>query len=118
MKFRYKIEVRKETIGIALGFLAAFGILFSQSLYYHYLDNVDGVSSIELTDENGDEIPVLTMTQHAVSSFAQISINQTLDFISDVIVNKDVEENELPKTLRLDGYFNTLFNLIISPNAP
>ncbi|MEM9390175.1 MAG: hypothetical protein AAGA02_06860 [Bacteroidota bacterium] len=118
MKWTLKIARRKESLGIALGLLAAFAILFSQTFYYSYLETANDGVSLDVTDENGEELPVLKMAHEAVASFAQISINQTLDFISEIIISNEVSTNEVPKTLRLDRYFETLFNLIISPNAP
>lgn len=118
MKFASHIARRKEAMGIALGLMAAVAILLSQTVYYSYLEAVNEKVSLDVTDENGQELPVLQMAQDAVVSFAQISINQTLDFISDIIICVDIDNNEVPKSLRLDGYFETLFNLIISPNAP
>ena len=118
MKSILKITKRTETLGMALGFLAAFAILFSQTCYYSYLETANDGICLDVTDENGEELPVLKMAHEAVASFAQISINQTLDFISEIIISPEIGTNEVPKTLRLDRYFETLFNLIISPNAP
>ncbi len=118
MKKAFEIAQRKGKARIVIILIAALAILSTQSLYYHYLDSFDQQASLEMQDDNGEEFPILQMSQDAVVSVAQLSINQTLDFISEIVLSEDLEERRIPKALRLDGYFDTLFNLIISPNAP
>ncbi len=118
MKRVIKLADKKEAFGIALGILAAIAILFTQGFYYDYLAEANDNTSIELTDGQDENAPVLQITHDAIPSVAEISINQTLNFISDIVFSDEVAENDVPKTLRLDRYFENLFNLIISPNAP
>ena len=113
-----KLVNKKEAFGIVLGILAAIAILFTQGFYYDYLAEVNDHASIEFTDGQSGHVPVLKITHDAIPSVAEISINQALNFISDIVFSDEVAENDAPKTLRLDRYFENLFNLIISPNAP
>lgn len=111
------IRNKKEVLGIILGILAAIVILFTQGFYYDYVVQVQD-SSFELIDHEKGEVPVLKISHDAIPSVGQISITQTLDFISDIVFSDEITEDDIPKTLRLDRYFETLFNFIISPNAP
>ncbi|MEM6522536.1 MAG: hypothetical protein AAGF85_06330 [Bacteroidota bacterium] len=117
MKRYVSLEKRKKNLGIAFGVLAAVAVLFSQSFYFNYLESID-TTSVEQTDERGDDTPVIKMAQDAVVSVAQIFIHQVLDYLGDISVGREIIKTEIPRTLRLDRYFQTLFNIIISPNAP
>ncbi|MEM7106781.1 MAG: hypothetical protein AAF519_01050 [Bacteroidota bacterium] len=117
MKAQESIVKSKRTLGIVLAVLAAVSVLFSQGFYFSYLESID-TEAVEHTDEHGEDIPVVKMTQDAVMTMAQISIHQVLDYLGDISITEAIIKIAVPKSLRLDGYFTTLFNIIISPNAP
>lgn len=122
MRAKNNISALKHTIGIAIGIIAALVILVSQTFYFDYLANTDGDKVKTEVAEDGSEhhaSDVLTISQDAVTTVVQFTINQILLFITDLqlISNEDVKV-EFSQKVELTTYFKTLFRLIISPNAP
>lgn len=111
----------KHISGIALGVIAALVILFSQSFYFDYVAKIEGKTKTEQTSDSDEDSgdTVIKMSQQALSSGVEISIQSVLHFIGQIY---DEVEVELPsitfKTQGLTSYLQTLFRLIISPNAP
>ena len=109
----------KEVTGVAIGVFVALIVLFNQAFYYNYLAEVnDGGVKTEINDSQEDT-PVIKLAQDAVSSVVQVVLAQTLHVISEILF-ADGEDTtvETPLNIGVSSYFKTLFNIIISPNAP
>lgn len=111
----------KHSTGILFGLLAAVVILVSQGFYFDYVGKIEGKVKTEKTsdaDEDSHE-SVIKMSQQALSSGVEISIQSVLHFIGEIYTDDSVEVPSVSQNFKgLTSYFQTLFRLIISPNAP
>lgn len=109
----------KHLVGISMGVITAFVILFTQSFYFNYVTDSKVEVKTEQADDSGETSLDLTISQDAVSSVVQININQILPYISDIHFTLEDQGNfEIISVPELNKYFRALFTLIISPNAP
>ncbi|QSE97525.1 hypothetical protein [Fulvivirga lutea] len=121
MKLSSNISRFKHSAGIAMGLLAALVILVSQSFYFEYVSNFEQSVSVEQTSDNSDdsEDQVIKMGHQALSSAVEFSIQSVLHFITHIYDENPVEKPLVSENINgLTSYFQTLFRLIISPNAP
>jgi len=118
MKASRNISRKKELTFILMGVLAALAIVCSQSFsYFDYAGDSKANTEIPADEENQQDIP--SISQDAVSSFVQLTLNQALHFIADLKYQvKETVTVFLDQKLDYNTYFKTLFRLIISPNAP
>ncbi|WP_350115725.1 hypothetical protein [Fulvivirga sp.] len=108
-------------MGITLGVLAALVILVSQGLYFEYVSNVENAVALEQSSDNSDESTdvVIKMGHQALSTAVELSTQSVLHFITHIYDENPVEKPLVSERLSgLTSYFQTLFRLIISPNAP
>lgn len=103
-----------------MGVIAAAVILCSQSFYFDYVQGVESNVKTEIpADGEEGERTVLKMSQQAISSVATFAIQNVLHFISQIYVEDQSETpNVFQNTEGFTSYLQTLFRLIISPNAP
>ncbi len=113
------MKKNREIATIIIGLLAVIVILVGQVNYYPV--QVKAMEEISLEDETeaGENEVLKIYTNDAVSSAVQFSFHQVLHFISD-IYSEAVEEvwEEVSDQLNPTEFFETLFQRIISPNAP
>lgn len=110
--------LNKQVIGICFGIVAAIVVLLSQSFYFDYLVSTEKITA-EVADEGEDEPEILSISKIALTSAVQHSITHALHFIADIYFDNSGEERvEVDQKVNFNTYFNTLFRLIISPNAP
>lgn len=109
----------KHVTGIAIGILAAVVILFSQSFYFEYVANIEGKATVEHSSDVDSSETVLKMAHQALSTVVQFAIHNVLHFISQIYIENNTElEVKIENSISFDSFFQTLFRLIISPNAP
>jgi len=118
MKSSRNISRKKELAFILLGILAAVAVVFSQSFTnFTYELEKDVKTELPADEEGSEDIP--TISNDAVSSFVQLTLNQALHFIADLKYQvKETITVFLDQKLDYNTYFKNLFRLIISPNAP
>ena len=115
---------KKREIGtILIGIVAALIILVGQVSYYSIQMDAVAQQNIEesaaTSDDTGNQEELRIFSNDAVSTFVQFHFNQILHFITNIYsealeqVWVHVEERVTPIV-----YFETLFQRIISPNAP
>jgi hypothetical protein len=111
-----KISNIKHTAGIALGILAALVILVSQSFYFDYVAKSECKVKTEKSDQ---EQTILKIGQEAVAQAANVTLHNVLHFISEIFLDDSSEVHiDIKLQPEFNSLFNTLFRLIISPNAP
>lgn len=115
-----KHKAIKDGLSLFLGVFVAIAILLSQSIVVSSSQEEETKPVTEQQSDQGDEAEqVLTISQDAVSSVAQITISHSLRFISDIYQKaEDKVEVNLDQKVDFNPYFRALFRLIISPNAP
>ena len=120
MKYITDILKAKHTLGIALGLMAAFVILFSQSFYFDYVSNVEGdVKTENSAESHSDSETVIKMAHQALSTVAEFAVQTVWHFITEIFVADKVETPHYFESYSgFTPYFQALFKLIISPNAP
>ena len=110
---------RKEILTIALGLMAVLVILVGQLNYYQaQAKAIIDIEQQQNEDEDSNE-ELKVFTNDAVSNAQQFSFDQGLHFIADIIpetIEKQwIKDISVPKATK---FFETLFQRIISPNAP
>ena len=121
MRENKNIATFKEWLALTFGVLAAIAIVCSQTLPQNAELGSEEVKK-ELpaqSDDENDHHEIPTINQNVVSSFAQVTLTQSLHFISDIYQPEGDEVNvQLDQKVDFNSFFKTLFRLIISPNAP
>lgn len=121
MRENRKIAVFKEYLALAFGVIAAIAIICSQTFPQStQLDQSEKKSELPAqSDDDSDHHEIPTISKNVVSTFVQVTLTQSLHFISDIYQPEGDEVNvQLDQKVNFNSYFKTLFRLIISPNAP
>lgn len=110
---------RLHTASLILGSILALAITFSQYLTPEYFSG-DGKVKTEQTDTSGGEKAVY-VSLPSFSIPAPINVQGSLDayFLFEILFENDVDENYVEaEESYVDRFFQTMFRVIISPNAP
>ena len=119
MRKRNNILPFKEVASVVAGIFVALIILCNQAFYYNYLAELNDTKTKTEISDSQEDVPVIKLAQDAVSSVVQVIVVQALHLISEIVfVDREESKSEAPLNLGASAYFKTLFNIIISPNAP
>lgn len=119
MKANNNIADIKHIVGISIGIVAAIVILISQSFYFEYVATVDGEAQTEQSSDVDSDETVIKMAHQALSSVVQFAVQNVLHFIGQIYEEDTFDANvSIENNISFDSFFQTLFRLIISPNAP
>ena len=110
---------RKEIATLVIGVLAVLVILVGQINYYPVQAKAMQENTTGGEDETASKEELRIFTNDAVSSGIQFSFQQVLHFITNVYSDLIIEVREIiVEYFNPIDYFETLFQRIISPNAP
>lgn len=110
--------VHSKSLALLFGILTAAVIVCTQTVQYSYQPISSELEHAEAADEEG-QTHVSMHLSDAVSSYAQITLDQALHELSSIYMEvKDRVEIPVEQKLNFNSLFKTLFRLIISPNAP
>jgi hypothetical protein len=114
-----KIEIRKESLTIAVT-LTALSIVFSQLFYFQAFANNAEEIKIEQHDSQQEESQTyISLPSTSLPSSTHVELNQSMVFLFEIIFErKEPDERNFSVLLPQNRFFKTLFDSVISPNAP
>jgi hypothetical protein len=111
---------RLHTASLIIGSILALAITFSQYLTPECVAGDNKVKT-EQTDTSGEESDAAYISLPTFSIPAPVSVQGSLDpyFLFEILFEADVDENHVEdEESYVDRFFQTMFRVIISPNAP
>ena len=111
---------RLHTASIILGSILALAITFSQYLTPECISSIEEVKT-EQTEKGSGEQKSAVISLPSFSIPAPVNVQANLDpyCLFEIFFEEDVDENYVEDDESyLDRFFQTMFRVIISPNAP
>ena len=103
------------------GILIAGVICFTQVFYFHLSNDLkQSTESTQRTNSNsGDDEFISIPSSYSLPASTYLNLEHEFSFIEELLFNREETENA-PVTIPLTAgrLFRTLFQFIISPNAP
>lgn len=94
-------------------------VVFCQFVYHHAADYTKKEIKTEQQDEQSDAKFYISQPSSSLPSSTHVELNQTLIFLFEIVFeNKRTEKRDLNVLLPPNRFFKTLFDGVISPNAP
>lgn len=113
-----KTVENKRVLIVLAGVLVALTIGFTQ-LFYFEAESAYQKPDTEQQSNTGEEEIISLPTSYSLPSAFHINLEHDFSFIEEILFDGD-EPESTPVVLQLtiDQLFKTLFQVIISPNAP
>ena len=111
---------RLHTLTIIVGTVLALAIVFSQFLAYESIAAAEKIK-IEHTDSKGDTSTSSYISLPGFSLPAPVNVQVNLNpyCLFEIFFEEDIDEDHVDEDLfHTDWIFETMFRVIISPNAP
>ena len=114
-----KPEIQKNSLTIAVT-ITALAIVFSQLFYFQPFDcSKCQVETEQQEDQQDESQAYISIPSSSLPSSTHVELNQTMFFLFEIIFEKrESEERKFSVLLPLNRFFKTLFDGVISPNAP
>jgi hypothetical protein len=94
-------------------------VVFCQFFYHHAADYSKKEIKTEQQDEQSDANFYISQPSSSLPSSTHVELNQTLIFLFEIVFeNKRTEKRDFNVSLPPNRFFKTLFDGVISPNAP
>lgn len=114
-----KTGIRSGTL--VIGVITALAIVISQFFSFQEADQSrlkKETDTEQQQSQSGDEA-YLTVSTSLPSSSPHVEIQQETFFLFEILLEDDAEiETQVDFSLPINQFFQTLFGVIISPNAP
>jgi hypothetical protein len=116
MKSLEKYKITTLLAGIAV----AFVLVFSQLFYFQGADFCQKKAETQQQDKrSGSSESYISLPSTSIISSSTIEINQELSFILEILLDDQTSPALTEESHQLvDKFFQALFRVIISPNAP
>lgn len=107
-------------IMLVVGILAAIAIIFSQLFYYQSIEhNKKEVKSEQQQDQSTDDEALFVVPSTSMPSSANVELHhKSFPLLEIIFEDEEAEVGHEQTSFRLDSFLQTLFEVIISPNAP
>ena len=111
---------RHRIIILLAGIVTAGVIVFSQLFYFQAATYCQEKATTEKHEQKKDAPKTyFSIPSSTISSAPGIQINQDLSFVLETLLELESEEESTPAvSLPVNKFFQTLFRVFISPNAP
>lgn len=113
--------MRKEklhTATLIIGSVLALAIAFSQYLTPECFKDVEKVKT-EKTDRADDHSASISLPTFSLPTPVDVQANLDSYCLFEILLEEDIDENEVQEDLLYPNrFFETMFRVIISPNAP
>ena len=111
---------RSQTASIVLGSLLALAIVFSQYLTPEYLSCPEKAKTEQTKDESENKrTPVISLPTFSIPAPVSVQVNLIPYCLFEFFFEEDIDENYVQDDESYTGrFFETMFRVIISPNAP
>jgi hypothetical protein len=109
-----------RTITLLAGIAVAFILVFSQLFYFQAADYCQKKAETQQQDKrSGNPESYISLPSTSIISSSTIEINQDLSFILEILLDDEASTTLTEEAHQLvDKFFQALFRVIISPNAP
>ena len=109
-----------KTITLLAGVAVAFVLVFSQLFYFQAADFCQEKAETQQQEKSsGTSESYISLPSTSIISSSTIEINQELSFILEILDHDEISTSIPEETnLLIDKFFQALFRVIISPNAP
>jgi len=113
-----RTEIRKEAFSLAV-VLTTLIVVISQFFYYEAIGHPQKEIKTEQAEDQSDDQLYISPPSTSLPSSFHVELNQTLIFLFEIVFEKEeAEERDFGISLPPNGFFKTLFDGVISPNAP
>jgi hypothetical protein len=114
---RLKSQKKTFTTPVALAVMVI--LVFCQLFYYHAADYTKKEIKTEQQDDQSEGKLYISQPSSSLPSSTHVELNQTLIFLFEIVFeNKRIEKRDINVSLPANRFFKTLFDGVISPNAP
>lgn len=111
-------ERRKESLIIAVA-LTALAIVFSQFFYFQLPDTSKKEIKTEQQEDHPENKVYISLPSSSLPSSTHLELNQPMFFLFEILFEKEESvERGFTVFLPPNRFFKTLFEGVISPNAP
>lgn len=110
---------KMRTATIILGSFLAVAIMFSQYVAPEWVSSVEKVKT-EQADKTGEEgRTFISLPSFSLPAPLSVQVNLDAYCLFEILLEEDVDENYVEeKVSYADRFFQTMFRVIIAPNAP
>jgi hypothetical protein len=115
-----KSLLRHRILTLLAGIITAAIIVFSQLFYFQAANYCQEKASTEQHTKKTDAPETyFSIPSSTISCTPHIEIDQDISFVLETLLDLKSEETSAPAiSLPVNKFFQTLFRVIISPNAP
>jgi len=114
-----KTEIRKESLTIAVT-LTVLAIVFSQLFYFQaFANNAEEIKTEQHESQQEESQTHISLPSTSLPSSTHVELNQSMVFLFEIVFErKEPDERNFRVLLPQNKFFKTLFDSVISPNAP
>ncbi|MEX2234723.1 MAG: hypothetical protein WD824_21350 [Cyclobacteriaceae bacterium] len=111
---------RLHAATVILGSILALAIAFSQFLTPESVSTAKKVKTEQTENQAENETGTyISLPSFSLPAPVHVEVNLNPYFLFDIFFERDVDENHVEEDLFFaDRFFETMFRVIISPNAP
>ena len=114
-----RLKLQKKTFTTPLALVVMVILVFCQFFYYQATDHSKTEIKAEQHDDQSDAKIYISQPSSSLPSSTHAELNQTLIFLFEIVFeNEETEKKDFNVSLPPNRFFKTLFDGVISPNAP
>jgi hypothetical protein len=114
-----RLKMQKKTFTTPLALVVMVILVFCQLFYYQDTDRSKTEIKTEQQDDQSDAKLYISQPSSSLPSSTHVELNQTLIFLFEIVLeNDETEKRDFNVLLPPNRFFKTLFDGVISPNAP
>jgi hypothetical protein len=114
-----RLKLQKKTFTTPVAMVVMVILVFCQLFYYQPADRSKTEITTEQQDDQSDAKFFISQPSSSLPSSTHVELNQTLIFLFEIVFeNEETEKRDFNVSLPPNRFFKTLFDGVISPNAP
>src|SRR5688572_16821984 len=114
-----RLKLQKKALTTPVALVVMVILVFCQFFYYQAADRSKNEIKTEQQDEQSDAKLYISQPTSSLPSSTHVELNQTLIFLFEIVFeNEETEKRDFNVSLPSNRFFKTLFDGVISPNAP
>ena len=114
-----RLNLQKKTFTTPLALVVMVILVFCQFFCYQAADRSKKEIKTEQQDQQSDNKFYISQPSSSLPSSTHVELHQTLIFLFEIVFeNEETEKRDFNVLLPPNRFFKTLFDGVISPNAP
>ena len=114
-----RLKSQKLNLTTPVALVVMVILVFCQFFYYNAADHSRKEIKTEQQDDQSDAEIYISQPSSSLPSSTHVELNQTLIFLFEIVFeNEETEKRDFNVLLPPNRFFKTLFDGVISPNAP